>query len=185
MERRDVIAALCRRITNEPVVSNLGPASWDLYNAGDREANLYTTGSMGLVSSIGLGIALAVPNRKAYVLDGDGSLLMNLGSLATIGCEGPKNLVHIVWDNQMWGETGGQPTHTARGTDLAAIARGAGIARVAQVSTLEEFQAALHQALREDGPWCIVARVEEEGLRPFPPNDPEANVHRFRQALAS
>lgn len=185
MERRDVIAALCRRITDEPIVANLGPASFDLYTAGDRDANLYTIGSMGLVSSIGLGIALAVPDRKAYVLDGDGSLLMNLGSLATIARQRPPNLVHIVLDNHVWGETGGQPSHTSTGTDLAAVARGAGIPQVAKVTTVPEVEAVLDRAISEPGPWCIVAEIEEKGHGSRGPVEPEHWLWRFQKAMAS
>ncbi len=136
MERPEGIRAVLSRLKNEPVIANLGPATFDLFALGDRESNLYTWGGMGLVSSIGLGVALAAPARRVIVMDGDGSLLMNLGSLATIARQQPPNLVHIVWDNHQWGESGGQPTHTFTGTDLAAIARGADITRVAPVSLL-------------------------------------------------
>ena len=127
MLRRDGIEALLRRVDNEPIIANLGSATFDLYGAGDRDGNFYTFGAMGLVSSVGLGVALASPDRKVFVTDGDGSLLMNLGSLATIAWQAPANLVHITWDNGMWYETGGQPTHTSTGTDLGGVARAAGI----------------------------------------------------------
>lgn len=99
MERPEGIRVVLRRLKNEPIIANLGPATFDLFALGDREANLYTWGGMGLVSSIGLGVALAAPERKVIVMDGDGSLLMNLGSLATIARQRPPNLVHIIWDN--------------------------------------------------------------------------------------
>lgn len=136
MERPEGIRVVLRRMKNEPILANLCPATFDLFASGDREANLYTWGGMGLVSSIGLGVALAAPDRKVIVMDGDGSLLMNLGSLATIARKRPLNLVHIVWDNHQWAETRGQPTHTFTGTDLAAIARGADITRVAPAPLL-------------------------------------------------
>ena len=183
MRRPDGIQAVLRRLTDEPVIANLGPATFDLYAAGDRDANLYTWGAMGLVSSIGLGVALAAPGRRVVVLDGDGSLLMNLGSLGTIARQRPTNLVHIVWDNHQWAETGGQPTHTATGTDLAGIARAAGIPRVASVSTLEAFEEALEQAMTEDGPWCIVAEVEEGARSPRPAVNIEENLLRFRRTF--
>src|SRR5262245_61445202 len=91
-----------------PVIASLGHPAYDLFAAGDRPANFYTWGSMGLASSIGLGLAMARPDLRTFVLDGDGSLLMNLGSLATIGWVKPQNLVLIVWDNQLYGTTGGQ-----------------------------------------------------------------------------
>ena len=183
MRRDEGVRALLERITDEPVIANLGPATADLYAAGDRDANLYSFGGMGLVSSIGLGVALAAPDRKVYVTDGDGSLLMNLGSLATIALMRPANLVLIVWDNHQWAETGGQPTHTASGTDLAGVARAAGIPKVAAVSTLEAFEESLDHAVREDGPWCIVADIEEEGRAPRPLINIEGNFARFRRTF--
>lgn len=185
MLRREGIATLLERLTNEPVIANLGPATFDLHAAGERDANLYTWGAMGLASSIGLGVALAAPDRKAFVTDGDGSLLMNLGSLATIARQAPPNLVHIVWDNRMWYETGGQPTHTSTGTDLAGVALAAGIRNVAKASTLAEFEAALDRAIREPGPWFIHVDVEETGEpRARPIVAPEENLLRFRRTFA-
>ena len=183
MRREQGVRALLERVTDEPIIANLGPATADLFAAGDRDANLYSFGGMGLVSSIGLGVAMTAPGRKVYVTDGDGSLLMNLGSLATIARVRPPNLVLIVWDNHQWAETGGQPTHTATGTDLAGIASAAGIPRVAAVSTIEAFEEALDQAAREDGPWCIVADVEERGRPTRPILDIEANLLRFRRTF--
>lgn len=185
MLRRDGIEALNRRLENEPVIANLGGATFELYASGERDANFYTFGAMGLASSIGLGVALAAPDRKVFVHDGDGSLLMNLGSLATIARQAPVNLVHIVWDNHMWAETGGQPTHTATGTDLAGIARASGIPRVTSVETLEDFEEAIDQALREDGPWCIVCETEEGGKVPRPVAPPDENLLRFRRTFSS
>ena len=183
MRRDEGVRALLDRVTDEPIIANLGPATADLYAAGDRDANLYSFGGMGLVSSIGLGVALAAPGRRVYVTDGDGSLLMNLGSLATIALMRPANLVLIVWDNHQWAETGGQPTHTAAGTDLAGIATAAGIPHVAAVATIEAFEESLDAAAREDGPWCIVADVEEHGRPTRPILDIEANLLRFRRTF--
>ena len=185
MRRDEGVRALVARVTDEPIIANLGPATADLYAAGDRDANLYTFGGMGLVSSIGLGVALTVPDRKVYVTDGDGSLLMNLGSLATIARMRPANLVLIVWDNHQWAETGGQPTHTATGTDLAGVAKAAGIPHVEAVATLEGFEESLERAVREDGPWCIVVDVEEHGRPPRPRVNIEENLLRFRRTFES
>ena len=115
-----------RAAGDEPIVASLGHPAYDLFAAGDRPANFYTWGSMGLASSIGLGLALAQPDRRVYVVDGDGSLLMNLGSLATIGWKQPANLVLIVLDNERYATTGGQDTATAHGADLEAAARAMG-----------------------------------------------------------
>ena len=183
MDRADGIRAVLRRVTIEPIISNLGPATSDLHALGDRPANLYSWGGMGLVSSIGLGVALAAPDIRVVVMDGDGSLLMNLGSLATIARQRPPNLLHLVWDNQQWAETGGQPTHTATGTDLAAVAKAAGVPHVVAVLTLEELEEALDQAFQKAGPWCIVAKVEEQGAAPRPAVETEANLQRFRSTF--
>ncbi|MDA1174706.1 MAG: thiamine pyrophosphate-dependent enzyme [Chloroflexi bacterium] len=183
MLRPDGIRALLDRVTDEPIIANLGSATFDLYHAQQRDANFYTWGAMGMVSSIGLGVALAAPEKKVYVIDGDGSLLMNLGSLGTIARQNPKNLVHIVMDNQQWAETGGQPTHTSTGTDLAEIARASGIAHVIRVASLEDFEDALDHAVNEDGPWCIVADIEEHGHGARPPVSAEENLLRFRRTF--
>ena len=116
---------LAERLTSEVVVSNLGQASLELQQSADRPLNCYTFGSMGQCSSIGLGLALARPDVRVVCLDGDGSLLMNLGSLCTIATEAPRNLALVIWDNEVHQTTGGQPTATAARSSLAAIARGA------------------------------------------------------------
>ncbi|MGQ0549181.1 MAG: thiamine pyrophosphate-dependent enzyme [Armatimonadota bacterium] len=160
MIRLDAIRGLAGLLGTQPVLANLGGNTYDLFAAGDRPQNFYMWGAMGSVSSIGLGLALARPDLRVIVLDGDGSLLMNLGSLATISALRPPNLIHIVFDNNMYETTGGQATHTARGVSLAAIARGAGLAQVREVSDLPSFTDAAQAALDEGGPWFIVAVVE-------------------------
>lgn len=163
-----------------PIVANLGPTSDELWHAGHRDRNFYTYGSMGLCSSIALGMALSTSD-KIISLDGDGSLLMNMGTIATIGRESPANLIVVVWDNEQWGQTGGQATHTAFGTDLASVAEGCGIPKTATVRDEEELESALAQALEEAGPWFIVAKiVEEPESMPVAPNEPEMTTHRFR-----
>ncbi|HEU5322267.1 MAG TPA: thiamine pyrophosphate-dependent enzyme, partial [Methylomirabilota bacterium] len=164
-------------------VASLGHPAYDLFAAGDRPANLYTWGSMGLASSIGLGLALARPERPVTVLDGDGSLLMNLGSLATLAACRPPNLVVVVWDNERYGTTGGQPSATAGVTDLAAVARGAGIERTRLVRDLPALDAALAAARREPGPWVIVAKVAESRPAAKPPLDCVFLKHRFMAAI--
>ena len=118
-----------------PIVASLGHPAYDLCAAGDRPANFYTWGSMGLASSIGVGLAIGRPELRVFVLDGDGSLLMNLGSLATIASLRISNLVLIVWDNEAYATTGGQPTPTAAGADLAGAARALGVANSRIVHT--------------------------------------------------
>src|SRR5437870_1056870 len=122
MNRLEATRRICEIAGEAAIVASLGHPTYDLFAAADRPRNFYTWGSMGLASSIGLGIALARPDLRAFVLDGDGSLLMNLGSLATIGLLRPDNLVVVVMDNEEYATTGGQQTPTAHGADLAAAA---------------------------------------------------------------
>src|SRR6187551_157053 len=127
LERRAAMAALVKdRDDGLLVVPGLGSTTWDLAAAGDDPRNFYLWGAMGGAAMIGLGLALAQPDRRVAVITGDGEMLMGLGSLATIGVQRPGNLAVIVFDNGLYGETGGQPSHTQRGVDLTAIARGAG-----------------------------------------------------------
>jgi sulfopyruvate decarboxylase subunit beta len=140
------------------VVCNIGYPSRELYGLGDRPTFFYMLGSMGLASSIGLGLALNT-DRRVVALDGDGSVLMNLGTLATIGNEAPANYTLLIVDNGSYGSTGDQPTFTAGRTRLAEMARGAGVAQVFDVSG-EEAATTLRQCLAEPGPQVIVARVE-------------------------
>jgi thiamine pyrophosphate-dependent acetolactate synthase large subunit-like protein len=166
-----------------PIIASLGHPAYDLFAARDRDANFYTWGSMGLASSIGLGLAMAQPDRRVVVLDGDGSLLMNLGSLATIGWVRPKNLVVIVLDNALYGTTGGQDTATAHGADLAAAARACGIQSTETVGSLEELARVLLRVDAAPGPWVIVAKVEENAPTMKPPLDCVYIKQRFMAAI--
>ena len=185
MTRRDATRRLTGALRDEPIVASLGHPAYDLFAAGDRPANFYTWGSMGLASSLGLGLALARPDLRVFVLDGDGSLLMNLGSLATIGWTSPDNLVLIVWDNQEYGTTGGQESATAHGADLDAAARAMGIRSTATVRTESELESAVARARVEDGPWVIVAKVEESAPTVKPPLDYVLIKERFMAAIGS
>src|SRR6476469_2979945 len=123
MTRVDATRQIVERAGDAPIVASLGHPAYDLFAAGDRPQNFYTWGSMGMASSIGLGLALAKPDARVFVVDGDGALLMNLGSLATIGLLQPPNLVVVVMDNGAFATTGGQSSPTAHGADLEAAAR--------------------------------------------------------------
>ena len=183
MNRLEATRLLVATIDTEPIVASLGHPAYDLFAAGDRPANFYTWGSMGLASSIGLGLALARPDLRIFVVDGDGSLLMNLGSLATIGWKRPENLVLIVWDNQLYGTTGGQDTATAHGADLEAAARALGATATATVATGEAFTAAIDRSRAEPGPWVIVAKVAESAPTLRPPLDCVFIKQRFMAAI--
>jgi phosphonopyruvate decarboxylase len=183
MTRLDATRILVALAGDEPIIASLGHPAYDLFAAGDRAANFYTWGSMGLASSIGLGVAMAQPDRRVFVVDGDGSLLMNLGSLATIGWERPANLVLIVWDNESYATTGGQDTATKHGTDLAAASRAMGIAGAVTARTPAEFESAVARAGREPGPWAIVAKVAESAPTTKPPLDYVGIKQRFMAAI--
>jgi thiamine pyrophosphate-dependent acetolactate synthase large subunit-like protein len=183
MNRADAIALVARTLTDEPVVVSLGHPAYELFAAGDRALNFYTWGSMGLTSSIALGLALARPERRVVALDGDGSLLMNLGSLATIAACSPPNLLLLVLDNGQYGTTGGQPTATAGGADLDAAARAMGIARTATVSDPAGLLGVLDASRSHPGPWTIVVKVDESAPTVKPPLDCVFIKQRFMAAL--
>ncbi len=183
MNRLDATRLLTAALTDEPIIASLGHPAYDLYAAGDRPASFYTWGSMGLASSIGLGLALTRPDLRVFVVDGDGSLLMNLGSLATIGWTRPANLVLIVWDNEEYGTTGGQETATAHGADLAAAARAMGVPATTTVRDADGFTAAVARARVEPGPWVIVAKVSESAPAVKPPLDCVFIKQRFMAAI--
>ena len=182
MRRFPATKRLLEHVGDCPIVSNLGPTTDELWHAGHRDRNFYTYGSMGLCSSLALGMALST-DEKVISLDGDGSLLMNMGTIATIGRESPTNLIVIVWDNEQWAQTGYQASHTAFGTDLAHVAQACGIHKTATVADENELESALLQALEEDGPWFIVAKVQEEEYLPVAPIEPELTLHRFRESF--
>lgn len=164
MKRAQCIEALYSELETCVVVTIMGACAQELYDLGHRENFFYLEHAMGLASSIGLGLALNLPDEKVIVLDGDGSLLMNLGTLATLARYRPRNMVHIVFDNGSLLSTGGFVSHTASGiTDLAAIARGAGVPHVADVRTFYEFMEAAADAFERDDFTVIVARVEATG----------------------
>jgi thiamine pyrophosphate-dependent acetolactate synthase large subunit-like protein len=179
---RALVAALAAEPAT-PVVASLGHPAYDLFAAGDRPANFYTWGSMGLATSIALGLALERPATRVVALDGDGSLLMNLGSLATIGWSKPANLVVIVWDNAQYGTTGGQPSATSATADLEAAARAMGIRRTARVEDDAAFRAAFERTRHEPGPWVIVAKVGESAPVAKPPLDAVFVKQRFMAAI--
>jgi thiamine pyrophosphate-dependent acetolactate synthase large subunit-like protein len=182
MNRREATQIVVDRAGDAAIVASLGHPAYDLFAAGDRPRNFYTWGSMGLASSVGLGLALARPDVRIVVLDGDGSLLMNLGSLATIGLLRPANFVLIVMDNEQFATTGGQPTPTSRGADLDAAARAMRVPLTLTVRSEDALAAALEQAAQR-GPAVIVAKVNESAPTTKPPLDCVAMKHRFMSAM--
>src|SRR3954462_3141652 len=146
MRRIDAIQAIYPHLERHVVVTIMGAVAVELQSVGHRPNFFYLQHAMGLASSMGLGIALARPELPVVVLDGDGSILMNLGSLTTMARYHPKNLLHIVFDNESLLSVGGFPTATATGTDIAGMARAAGIARATTVRTVPEFVPAFEEA---------------------------------------
>lgn len=164
MKRAKCLEAIYGELQDKLVVTIMGACAQELYDLGHCENFFYLQHAMGLASSIGLGLALNLPDEKVVVLDGDGSLLMNLGTLTTLARYQPPNLTHIVFDNGSLLSTGGFASHTTSGiTDLAAIARGAGIANVDLVTTPMEFMGAVGDAFERDALSVIVAKVEAVG----------------------
>jgi sulfopyruvate decarboxylase subunit beta len=164
VNRQKSIEAIYPELEDKIVVTIMGACAQELYDLGHRENFFYLQHAMGLASSIGLGLALNLPEEKVVVMDGDGSVLMNLGTLTTMARYRPSNLVHIIFDNGSLLSTGGFPTHTAEGpTDLAAIARGAGVLHVAEARTPFEFMEAVGDAFDREELTVIVAKVEAVG----------------------
>jgi thiamine pyrophosphate-dependent acetolactate synthase large subunit-like protein len=183
LNRLQATRYIVQHVTDEPIIASLGNPKFDLFTAQDRPQNFYMWNSMGMASSMGLGLAMARPQQKVIVLDGDGALLMNLSSLTTAAVRAPRNLIHVIWDNRQFELTGGQPTHTAFGTDLAKLAQGAGFEKVETVATQEAFEGAFSRALREPGPWIIVAMIDTERAAGRPPKSPTYIKHRFMESL--
>jgi len=184
LHRRTVVEILLRDRRNLLVVAGLGSTAWDITAAGDSPLNFPLWGAMGNASMIGLGLALAQPKRRVLVLTGDGEMLMGLGSLATIGVQKPRNLAVVVIDNERYGETGMQTTHTAAGVDLAKVAQACGfrVARQVRSSTqLASLRTALHGAA---GPLFAQVKVIAEKIPlVLPPRDGGMLKSRFRKAL--
>ena len=157
-KRYDALEEIVKVLKDELVICNLGIPAKELFNLKDRDENFYMMGSMGLVSSIALGVAISRPEKKVWCIDGDGSILMNLGSLSTIGNYSPNNLTLIVIDNGCYGSTGDQKTHTCQKTNLEIIARGAGFESIQVIEKKEDIV----PKLRELGSGCHFLLIKTE-----------------------
>ena len=184
LDRRKVVAQLLAGRGRGLLITGLGSTTWDAAAAGDRAENFYVWGGMGGAAMIGLGLALAQPGRRVLVITGDGEMLMGLGALATIAVQRPKNLAVVVIDNEAYGETGMQPTHTRFGVDLAGMAAAAGFESARTVTTqsdLDTLSTALYDA---PGPLFADVKVSTERHETvLPPRDGTYLKHRFRAAL--
>jgi thiamine pyrophosphate-dependent acetolactate synthase large subunit-like protein len=184
LDRRAVVAELVAGAPHALVVSGLGSASYDLYAAGDRDENFYLWGAMGAAVPVGLGVALAQPDRSVVVVTGDGEQLMGLGSLATVGARRPANLTVVVLDNGHYGETGMQQSHTSRGVDLVAVARGCGIEDAFHVHEPHQVADVVERIGARSGPaFAQVLISADEPPRALPPRDGVFVKNRFRAAL--
>lgn len=184
LDRRAAAAQILRERGKALVVAGLGAPCWDTAAAGDHPLNFYAWGGMGGAAMIGLGLALAQPRRRVLVITGDGELLMGLGSLATIAVQRPENLALVVMDNEHYGETGMQQTHTRFGVDLAGIARAAGFRAAATARTRKELAAWVPRLYRGTGPLLLAVKVRAERLpMVLPERDGPVLRHRFREAL--
>lgn len=185
LARRDVVAALLRDRDDMLVVTGLGSPAYDVHAAGDRDGTFYLWGAMGGAALVGLGLAQAQPSRRVLVVTGDGEQLMGLGGLATIGAAGVRNLTVVVIDNQHFGETGMQASHTGRGVDIAAVASACGFVSAVTVTDqagLADLCAAL--ARPAEGPRLAVVKVDPTNPpRSLPIRDAVALKTRFRAAL--
>jgi thiamine pyrophosphate-dependent acetolactate synthase large subunit-like protein len=184
LDRRDLVRALLKDRGDMLVIAGLGAPAWDITAAGDRPENLPLWGGMGGAAMMGLGLALAQPARKVLVITGDGEMLMGIGALATIAVQRPKNLSVVVQDNERYGETGMQETHTKHGVDLAGMAKAAGIPRTMRITRPEEV-AGLRAAIQAgDGPLFAVAKIDPESKTlVLPPREGAYLQARFREAV--
>ena len=184
--RFDITQRLVARLQNdEAVIGGIGHTNFDLWAAGRRPQNFYMLGSMGLAIPIALGVAIAQPNRKVIALEGDGSLLMMLGCLATVGARQPSNLIIVVMDNGAYEITGGQATASSQGADFAAIARGAGIASSHWSADEAHFESLIDQSLASPGPHLIAARLTSAKPAGQTERDPAQIRDRFMRGLGT
>ncbi len=185
LDRRHVVGRLLEDRGGLLVVAGLGAPAWDITAVGgDQPLNFPLWGAMGSAAMVGLGLALAKPERRVLVVTGDGEMLMGIGALATIAVQAPANLAVVVIDNQHYGETGMQETHTGHGVDLAAMAAGAGIPFTATIRSEAELEAAVPVIRGRRGPVFHVAKVKADTLpKILPPREGAYLKDRFRVAL--
>lgn len=184
MNRFDVTSRLIEKLKHEEaVIGGIGNTNFDLWAAGHRPQNFYMLGSMGLAFPIALGVALAQPDRRVFALEGDGSLLMQLGALSTIAALKPKNLIMVVMDNGIYQITGAQPTPAASVADLVAIAIGSGLASSAWAADEEDFERLVEDAMSAAEPSLIAVRIDDKPGVGTTRRDPVQIRERFMHGL--
>jgi thiamine pyrophosphate-dependent acetolactate synthase large subunit-like protein len=186
LNRADLTRRLVAKLKcDEAVVAGIGNTNFDLYAAGHRPQNFYMLGSMGLACPIALGVALAQPERGVIALEGDGSILMALGCLTTIGMVKPRNLTIVIMDNGIYQITGKQKAATAGTADVVAIARGAGIADSHWVRDATHFETLMSRRFDEGGPLLLAAKIDDQGGTAQTPRDPALIRQRFMRGLGT
>ena len=184
LDRRTAVATLLAVRRDALLVTGLGAPTWDAASVGDHPNNFYLWGAMGGAALVGLGLAIAQPARRVLVLTGDGEMLMGLGGLATIGAQAPKNLAIVVVDNECYGETGGQASHTGRGVDLAGVAAAANFPSAVTIRTDRELHDWVPRCYRDTGPLLAVLKVAAAAASMvLPPRDGTYLKLRFREQL--
>jgi thiamine pyrophosphate-dependent acetolactate synthase large subunit-like protein len=184
MNRFDLTSRLIAKLKNEEaVVGGIGNTNFDLWAAGHRPQNFYMLGSMGLAFPIALGVALAQPKRRVFALEGDGSLLMQLGCLSTIASLAPKNLCMVVMDNGIYQITGAQPTPAAAATDLIAVAIGCGLTNSSWAADEEDFERLIDESLNATEPMLIGVRIDDKPGTGATRRDPVQIRERFMLGL--
>ncbi len=184
LRRRPTVARILAPRGDSLIVTGLGSTTWDTFAAGDHELNFYTWGGMGGAAMVGLGLAISQPRRRVLVITGDGEMLMGMGSLATIGVQKPGNLAVVVIDNERYGETGQQTTHTHHGVELASIALATGFRDAITAYTRAQLNDAIDLIYDSQGPVFALVKVrpDSEPLT-LPERDGPYLKSRFRQAL--
>jgi thiamine pyrophosphate-dependent acetolactate synthase large subunit-like protein len=184
LNRRIFVQELMAGVPAALIVTGLGSSSYDVFAAGDRDTNFYLWGGMGGAVPVGLGLAIAQPERSVVVVTGDGEMLMGLGSLASVGVQGPPNLTIVVLDNGHFGETGMQPSHTSLGASLSAIAVGSGITNSRQIDSYDSLPGLVDSInARRQTTFCQVLVEPDEPPRALPPRDGAYVKDRFRASL--
>jgi thiamine pyrophosphate-dependent acetolactate synthase large subunit-like protein len=184
MNRFDLTKRMLAKLKNEEaVIGGIGNTNFDLWAAGHRPQNWYMLGSMGLAFPIALGVALAQPKRRVFALEGDGSLLMQLGCLSTIAMLAPKNLTMVIMDNGIYQITGAQPTPAAALTDLVAIATASGLSNSSWAADEDDFERLIERSLSADGPTLIGVRIDDKPGVGATRRDPVQIRERFMHGM--
>jgi thiamine pyrophosphate-dependent acetolactate synthase large subunit-like protein len=184
LDRRTTTAEILKQRGKALIVAGLGAPCWDIAAAGDDPLNFYVWGGMGGAAMIGLGLALAQPGRRVLVITGDGEMLMGLGSLATVAVQKARNLSILVQDNERYGETGMQLTHTRLGVDLAGMAKAAGFNTTGTIYSAAQLKTWIPRLYNVPGPVFAVIKVKPDRLpMVLPPRDGTVLKNRFRKAL--